>query len=89
LLTVGTIFQKSVWNSLLEIPFGETISYETLAVNIGNRNAVRAVGNANGTNALAIIIPCHRVISASGSLGGYSGGLPLKQDLLNLEKGAQ
>jgi methylated-DNA-[protein]-cysteine S-methyltransferase len=89
LLTVGTTFQKSVWNSLLEIPYGETISYETLAVNIGNKNAIRAVGSANGANALAIIIPCHRVISASGSLGGYSGGLPLKQDLLNLEKRSQ
>lgn len=89
LLQVGTIFQKSVWNSLLEIPHGKTISYETLAVNIGNKNAVRAVGSANGANALAIIIPCHRVISSSGSLGGYSGGLTLKQDLLNLEKGTQ
>jgi methylated-DNA-[protein]-cysteine S-methyltransferase len=86
---VGTIFQKSVWNSLLEIPYGDTISYETLAAYVGNKNAVRAVGSANGANALAIIIPCHRVLCASGSLGGYSGGLPLKQDLLNLEKRAQ
>ena len=86
LLTVGTEFQKKVWQSLLDIPYSETISYLELAKAIENREAVRAVGRANGANALAIIIPCHRVIASDGSLGGYGGGLPLKEHLLALEK---
>ena len=86
LLTVGTEFQKMVWQSLLDIPYSETISYLELAKAIGNKGAVRAVGSANGANALAIIIPCHRVIASDGSLGGYGGGLSIKKDLLALEK---
>ena len=86
LLTVGTEFQKIVWQSLLDIPYSETISYLELAKAIGNKGAMRAVGSANGANALAIIIPCHRVIASDGSLGGYGGGLSIKKDLLALEK---
>jgi len=85
-LTVGTEFQKIVWQSLLDIPYSETISYLELAKAIGNKGAMRAVGSANGANALAIIIPCHRVIASDGSLGGYGGGLSIKKDLLALEK---
>jgi len=86
LLTVGTKFQKKVWQSLLDIPYSETVSYLELATAVGNKGAVRATGSANGANALAIIIPCHRVIASDGSLGGYGGGLPLKKHLLALEK---
>lgn len=85
LLMVGTEFQKSVWRALLQIPYGKTTSYLELSKIIGNEKAVRAVANANGANAIGIIIPCHRVIGSDGSLTGYAGGLPLKKKLLTLE----
>ena len=81
----GTEFQLSVWNQLVKIPFGETRSYLQVAEAIGKPKAVRAVGAANGSNPVAIIVPCHRVIGSSGKLTGYGGGLPLKQRLLELE----
>jgi methylated-DNA-[protein]-cysteine S-methyltransferase len=83
----GTPFQRRVWERLLEIPYGETISYGTLARRVGNANASRAVGLANGRNPIAIVIPCHRVIASNGTLTGYGGGLPIKQKLLELERG--
>jgi methylated-DNA-[protein]-cysteine S-methyltransferase len=83
----GTEFQKKVWAELRRIPFGKTISYRELAKNIRKPKAFRAVGNANGKNPACIIVPCHRVIAADGSLGGYSGGLPMKRTLLALERG--
>lgn len=83
----GTPFQSSVWQALCEIPYGETISYGELAARIGNPKAVRAVGLANGANPVSIIIPCHRVIGATGALVGYGGGLPTKRALLALEQG--
>jgi methylated-DNA-[protein]-cysteine S-methyltransferase len=83
----GTTFQQAVWAELQRIPYGETISYGELAQRLGNPKAVRAVGLANGSNPISIIIPCHRVIGAKGSLGGYGGGLPIKQALLALERG--
>jgi methylated-DNA-[protein]-cysteine S-methyltransferase len=82
----GTPFQKSVWEALLAIPFGETRSYGQLAKQLGNARASRAVGAANGKNPVSIIVPCHRVIGASGKLTGFAGGLPTKEHLLNLEK---
>ena len=85
LLMAGSEFQKSVWNALVKIPYGKTASYLELSRNIGDEKAVRAVANANGANAIAIIIPCHRIIGSNGSLTGYGGGLPLKKKLLNLE----
>lgn len=81
----GTIFQKSVWEALCTIPYGETRSYKDIAQQIGNPKACRAIGMANHNNPIAIIIPCHRVIGAGGSLTGYAGGLDIKQQLLNLE----
>ena len=84
----GTEFQESVWKELLNIPFGETISYEELAKRIGNPKAQRAVGLANGRNRLPIIVPCHRVIQKNGQLRGYGGGLWRKQFLLDLERRA-
>jgi methylated-DNA-[protein]-cysteine S-methyltransferase len=84
----GTPFQLRVWNALLEIPYGETISYGELAARIGDRSASRAVGLANGSNPLPIVIPCHRVIGSNGKLTGYGGGLAVKQQLLVLERGA-
>ena len=83
----GTSFQTAVWSALLKIPYGETVSYGQIADRLGNPKAVRAVGLANGSNPIAIIIPCHRVIGSNGSLTGYGGGLPIKQALLSLEKG--
>ena len=83
----GTPFQNSVWAQLQRIPYGETISYLELAKRIKNPKAVRAVGLANGANPIAIIVPCHRVIGANGSLTGFGGGLPTKRALLDLEKG--
>ena len=83
----GTPFQHQVWTELCRIPYGETISYLELAKRIGNPKAVRAVGLANGANPIAIIVPCHRVIGANGSLTGYGGGLPIKKALLALERG--
>lgn len=83
----GTEFQNSVWRELRRIPYGETISYLELARRIDNPKAVRAVGLANGANPIAIVVPCHRVIGANGSLTGFGGGLPTKRALLELEKG--
>jgi methylated-DNA-[protein]-cysteine S-methyltransferase len=85
LLMLGTDFQQTVWNSLLNIPYGTTHSYLQLAKSIGNEKAVRAVATANGANAMSIIIPCHRVIGSNGELTGYAGGLPTKKQLLTLE----
>jgi methylated-DNA-[protein]-cysteine S-methyltransferase len=82
----GTPFQQKVWEALLQIPYGETISYAQLAQSIDNPKACRAVGSANGKNPIAIIIPCHRVINAGGKLGGYSYGLEIKKRLLDLEQ---
>ena len=81
----GTAFQVSVWQNLCEISYGKTISYGQLADRIGNPKAVRAVGLANGSNPIAIIVPCHRVIGSNGKLTGYGGGLPIKEKLLALE----
>ena len=82
----GTEFQKKVWNTLKEIPFGETRSYGDIAKAIGNKKASRAVGMANNKNPIVIIVPCHRVIGADGKLVGYAGGIDIKERLLNLEK---
>ena len=82
---IGTDFQKNVWNELTKIPYGETISYGELANRLGDRNLMRAVAAANGTNPIPIIIPCHRVIGIDGSLTGYGGGLDVKKRLLELE----
>lgn len=82
----GTEFQKKVWKTLIEIPYGETRSYGDIAKIIGNEKASRAVGMANNKNPIPIIIPCHRVIGANGKLVGYAGGLDLKMKLLELEK---
>jgi AraC family transcriptional regulator, regulatory protein of adaptative response / methylated-DNA-[protein]-cysteine methyltransferase len=84
--TPGTAFQKQVWEQLLKIPYGKTISYKTQAEAIRNPNAVRAVANANGHNRISIIIPCHRVIGEHGSLTGYGSGLSRKRWLLEHEK---
>jgi methylated-DNA-[protein]-cysteine S-methyltransferase len=82
----GPEFHRRVWKELLNIPYGETISYGELARRIGSPNAFRAVGRANGANPIAIIIPCHRVIGSNGKLTGYGGGLPRKELLLSLER---
>jgi len=83
---VGTTFQRAVWQALLTIPYGETRSYGGIAAQIGSPTASRAVGLANGHNPIGIIVPCHRVIGANGSLTGYGGGLDRKRALLALEK---
>jgi methylated-DNA-[protein]-cysteine S-methyltransferase len=83
----GTEFQKRVWAELLKIPFGETISYGELARRIGNPAASRAVGRANATNPISLIVPCHRVIGTNGKLTGYGGGLELKDKLIAWERG--
>jgi methylated-DNA-[protein]-cysteine S-methyltransferase len=82
---IGTEFQKKCWNALLTIPYGKTCSYADIAQQIGSPNAFRAIGQANHNNPIAIIVPCHRVIAASGKLGGYGGGLEVKDRLLRLE----
>ncbi len=82
----GTEFQRKVWNALRTIPYGETRSYGEIAEQIGSPNAFRAVGLANGHNPIAVIVPCHRVIGANGSLTGFGGGLERKSTLLELEK---
>jgi methylated-DNA-[protein]-cysteine S-methyltransferase len=82
----GTEFQLRCWNELLKIPYGEVITYAQLARKVGSPNGFRAVGHANGQNPVAIIVPCHRVIASDGTLGGYGGGLPMKQWLLDLER---
>ena len=83
----GTEFYRSVWRALEEIPYGETRSYRDIAQAVGRPKAVRAVGQANHNNPIPIIIPCHRVVGANGSLTGYGGGLDLKERLLRLEAG--
>lgn len=85
LLLVGTDFQKTVWNELLKIPYGKTVSYGEMARRIGNPRAVRALANANGANSISIFAPCHRVIGSDNSLTGYGGGLEAKRKLLTLE----
>lgn len=82
---MGTPFQLKVWKALRTIPYGTTISYAELARRVGNPRAMRAVGRANGANPIAVIVPCHRVIAADGTLGGFGGGLSRKQKLLKLE----
>ena len=81
----GSAFQRRVWDALTEIPYGETTSYGKIAVSVGVPDGARAVGLANGQNPISIIVPCHRVIGANGSLTGYGGGLPAKQWLLSHE----
>lgn len=82
----GTEFQKRVWLELSKIPYGKTFSYSDIAKKIKNDKAVRAVGTANGRNPISLIVPCHRVIAADGTLGGYAGGLEIKEKLLRLEQ---
>lgn len=82
----GTDFQKTVWNALTKIPYGETGSYKDIADSIGNEKAIRAVGSANGKNKLSIVIPCHRIIGSNGQLTGYAGGLWRKEWLLQHER---
>jgi len=82
----GTDFQKRVWQGLKEIPYGKTISYGDLATQLNSPGGMRAVGSANGQNPIPIVVPCHRVIAADGSLGGYTGGLNIKRKLLDLEQ---
>ena len=84
---IGSLFQRRVWNELEGIPYGETLSYGELARRIDHPGEARAVGSANGRNPISIVIPCHRVIGADGSLTGYGGGLERKRFLLELEKG--
>ena len=86
---VGTEFQRTVWQGLRDIPYGETWSYGQLALHIGRPSAVRAVGLANGRNPIAIIVPCHRVIGADGSMTGYGGGIERKVALLRLERAVE
>ena len=81
----GTEFQKRVWRELLNIPYGKTITYNQLAINLGDKKVIRAAASANGANPLPIVIPCHRVIGSDGNLIGYGGGLEVKQQLLELE----
>lgn len=83
----GTDFQKKVWQALLAIPYGQTRSYSEIAKMLGNANAMRAVGAANGKNPISIIAPCHRVIGSTGRLTGFAGGLDVKAKLLELERG--
>jgi methylated-DNA-[protein]-cysteine S-methyltransferase len=84
--SVGTDFQKTVWNALTRVPYAKTGSYKDIAISIGNEKAVRAVGSANGKNKLSIVIPCHRIIGSNGKLTGYGGGLWRKEWLLQHEK---
>jgi methylated-DNA-[protein]-cysteine S-methyltransferase len=85
----GTPFQVAVWNELLKIPYGSTCSYIDIARSLGKPGAARAVGMANHENAIAVVIPCHRVVGSDGSLTGYAGGLYIKQQLLSIEKQSQ
>jgi O-6-methylguanine DNA methyltransferase len=85
----GTPFQREVWEKLLEIPYGETRSYQEIARAVRRPRALRAVGNANGANPVSLVVPCHRVIASGGKLGGYAGGLPLKARLLAMERAHQ
>ncbi|MNO35981.1 Methylated-DNA--protein-cysteine methyltransferase [compost metagenome] len=81
----GTVFQRQVWEALCSVPYGQSASYKDVAVVIGNPQAVRAVGGANNRNPVPIVVPCHRIIGAKGSLVGYAGGLGIKSRLLQLE----
>ena len=81
----GTEFQNKVWKALCQIPYGETWSYQDIAIKIGNKNSCRAVGGANNKNPLGIIVPCHRVVGKNGSMVGYAGGIDYKVKLLQLE----
>ena len=81
----GTPFQHSVWNALRDIPYGETRSYEDIAVAIGNPKAVRAIGQANTRNPILLLVPCHRVINKNGTIGGFGCGVEIKKQLLQLE----
>jgi len=83
----GTKFEMKVWSALRKIPYGETVSYADIARAIGNPHGARAVGQANGRNPIAIVVPCHRVIASGGKIGGYGGGVPAKRKLLALEQG--
>ncbi len=87
LLLIGSDFQKAVWNELMQVSYGKTATYLDLARAVGNEKAVRAVAGANGANAIAIIIPCHRILGSNGELTGYGGGLAVKKKLLDLEQG--
>ncbi|MES2217316.1 MAG: methylated-DNA--[protein]-cysteine S-methyltransferase [Pseudomonadota bacterium] len=82
----GTPFQQRVWKELMKIPYGQTRAYKDIATAIENAKACRAVGTANGQNPLSIIVPCHRVIAADGTLGGYAGSVPIKKMLLDIEQ---
>ncbi len=84
-LMLGTDFQKQVWNELLKVKYGETATYLDIAKRIDNPKAVRAVASANGANAIALIIPCHRIIETGGGVGGYGGGVSVKKRLIKLE----
>ena len=84
-LSHGTPFQQMVWQALLQIPYGKTISYGKLATTIGKPTAYRACANANGRNPISLIVPCHRVIASDGGLGGYTGGMGIKRMLLAME----
>lgn len=85
LLFAGTEFQKKVWNALRQIPYGKTLTYSKLSADLGDLKAIRAVASANGANAIAIIIPCHRILGSDGSMVGYAGGMEVKKKLLKLE----
>lgn len=89
LLFVGTNFQRSVWEALLTIPYGQTFSYLKLSKQLGNEKAIRAVAAANGANSISILVPCHRIIGSDGNLIGYAGGLSAKMKLLELENAIQ
>ena len=86
LLLVGTEFQKTVWNALIEVSYGQTSTYLQLAEKTANKNSVRAVASVNGANAISFIVPCHRIIGRDGKLVGYAGGLPVKKRLLEMEQ---
>ena len=85
LLARGTVFQKKVWDAIKTVPYGRTASYKELAVKIQNKNASRAVGNACNANPLPIVVPCHRIITSSGKIGGFGGGTAMKRQLLKIE----
>ncbi len=84
-LLAGTDFQKKVWQELLKIPYGKTTTYKKLSIRMDSESAIRAIANANGANAISIMIPCHRVIGANGKMVGYAGGISCKRKLLQLE----
>lgn len=84
--TAGTDFQRSIWQALLKVPHGQTISYSELAASVGKPQAVRAAGSAVGANPLLVFVPCHRVIRKSGDVSGFRGGMPLKHHLLKMEQ---